>query len=170
MAVLSSPEIQKKKGAEIELRKMVEFKELIERGFDQDGINHLGRISHSSVDSELCSAEYWLYPCMFPENCSTLSLKAQAAKCIPIIIPSGGLYETVPEAIRTDLRMYARINEINEEVKQKCVNQWAEKTIETISQPVSNYQNMLERSQNRVFIENNYYSIANKLINLIYGY
>lgn len=43
------------------------FKDRIEYLLKQEGIKHLGRISHDEVAKEFLSAGVWVYPCWFPE-------------------------------------------------------------------------------------------------------
>ncbi len=145
------------------------FKANIEQLMNQKGIKHLGRISHEDVNNELCSAEYWIYPCTFPENCSTLSLKAQAAKCVPIIIPSGGLYETVPNGINTKLRLWERSDPCFEIINE-CIQEWARNCIKVLSGKYSDHKIMLDKAQRKVIYENNYQNIALTLLDLIYKY
>lgn len=59
------------------------------------GVKELGRVSHTDVINLARRSRALLYPCLFPENCSTLSLKVQAAGCDIVAISSGGLVETL---------------------------------------------------------------------------
>lgn len=78
-----------------------QYKLYIENLMTQDGIIHHGRIGHAALDNLMSHCSYWLYPCNFPENCSTLSLKMQAKGLVPVIISSGGLDESVHFGFKT---------------------------------------------------------------------
>jgi len=75
---------------------MLAFKSFIESKISSlHNVVELGRISHHDVIIMSRRARALLYPCIFPENCSTLSLKVQAAGCDIVSISCGGLPETL---------------------------------------------------------------------------
>ena len=104
----------RKQGNESAYNQMKAYKERLEIGMKQEGIIHLGKIGHQQVDELLMESQYWSYPCTFPENCSTLSLKAQAASTIPIIIKSGGLKETVKFSLSPSQESGKEANEMSQ--------------------------------------------------------
>lgn len=77
------------------------FKDDIELLMAQEGITHLGRISHAEVAKELLGAGIWAYPCLnFNEVSCITAMKAQIAGAVPIIIPRAALNETVRYGIK----------------------------------------------------------------------
>ena len=82
------------------------FKHETSRLMIQPGITHHGRLGHDKVNELMNRTEIWAYPCLFPENCSTLSLKAVSAGMVPVIIRSGGLVETVKSGYFPDLSLW----------------------------------------------------------------
>lgn len=72
------------------------YKKDMEQLMDQDGITHLGRISHADVIKEMLGAGIWAYPCTaFNEVSCITAMNAQIAGAIPIVIPKAALNETV---------------------------------------------------------------------------
>jgi glycosyltransferase involved in cell wall biosynthesis len=72
------------------------FKKEVEELMDQEGITHLGRISHEEVIKEMLGAGIWAYPCIdFNEVSCITAMNAQIAGAIPVVIPKAALNETV---------------------------------------------------------------------------
>lgn len=143
---------------------MIQFKKHIELLFQQDGIMHLGRIGHRQVDEELISSEFWFYPCTFPENCSTLSLKAQAAKCIPVIIPTAGLQETVKYGLITSQGLWNR-GIGNQAILPLILDEWATLAEEGLDKGYSAYQDILDANWRRTMKNYSYPQITSSFIN-----
>lgn len=77
------------------------FKEEMEFQMDQEGITHLGRISHKEVAKEMLGAGIWAYPCInFNEISCITAMKAQIGGAIPVVIPKAALGETVKYGLR----------------------------------------------------------------------
>lgn len=72
------------------------FKKEMEFHMDQEGITHLGRISHKDVAKEMLGAGIWAYPCLnFNEVSCITAMKAQIAGAVPVVVPRAALAETV---------------------------------------------------------------------------
>lgn len=72
------------------------FKEELEFQMDQEGITHLGRISHKEVAKEMLGAGVFAYPCLnFDEISCITAMKAQLAGAVPVVVPRAALAETV---------------------------------------------------------------------------
>ena len=98
----------------------------------QKDITHLGRIGHEQVNMEMRTAHIWSYPCLFPENCSTLSIKAVASDLVPVIIQSGGLIETVEDGYISRDRLWQR-GVFDEEAAKKALDDWRRNMIDVMS-------------------------------------
>ena len=71
------------------------WREKMNKLMEQDGITHLGRISHDALQKEFENAGVWAYPTHFGEiNCIT-AMKAQAWGAVPCVINYAALTETV---------------------------------------------------------------------------
>lgn len=78
------------------LEQFKKFKDQIEFDMQQDGITHLGRISHKDVAKEMLGAGIWAYPCIqFDEVSCITAMKAQIAGAVPVVTPKAALNETV---------------------------------------------------------------------------
>lgn len=77
-----------------------EFREKVDHLMKQDGIEHLGRISHQDVAKEMLGAGIWAYPCIFNEISCITAVKAQVGGAIPVVIPKAALDETVKYGIK----------------------------------------------------------------------
>jgi glycosyltransferase involved in cell wall biosynthesis len=73
---------------------------------DQEGITHLGRISHEAVKNEMEKAGVWAYPTHFGEISCITAMKAQAYGAIPVVIAYAALAETVQFGIKVDGDIY----------------------------------------------------------------
>src|SRR3990167_2939256 len=71
------------------------WKNKINKLIEQDGITHLGRISHGAVNKEFERAGVWAYPTYFGEISCMTAMKAQAFGAVPCVIDYAALKETV---------------------------------------------------------------------------
>lgn len=77
------------------------YKEEMEKLMDQEGITHLGRISHKEVVKEMLGAGIWAYPCIqFNEVSCITAMRAQLCGAIPVVIPRAALDETVKYGVK----------------------------------------------------------------------
>ena len=111
------------------------FKHRIEVLMSQEGITHYGRVGHKQLQDLIIHSDYWMYPCNFPENCSTLSLKMQSQGVWPIIIPSGGLSETVTHGFMTNNKLWYDGNPPKWEDINEASNDWIQGAITILSNP-----------------------------------
>lgn len=78
------------------LEEFKKYKKEMEELMDQEGVTHLGRISHKEVIKEMLGAGVWAYPCTnFEEISCITAMNAQIAGTIPVVIPKAALNETV---------------------------------------------------------------------------
>jgi hypothetical protein len=77
------------------LEQFKEYKKEMEKLMDQEGVTHLGRISHKEVAKEMLGAGVWVYPTNFNEISCITAMKAQIGGAIPVVIPKAALNETV---------------------------------------------------------------------------
>lgn len=78
-----------------------EFKKKIDFLLEQDGITHLGRISHKEVEAEMLGAGIWAYPCLeFNEVSCITAMRAQVCGAVPVVIPRAALDETVKYGVK----------------------------------------------------------------------
>lgn len=115
------------------------WKEKINKLMEQDGITHLGRISHGAVAEEFKKAGIWAYPTHFGEISCITAMKAQANGAIPCVIDYAALKETVQFGIKIkgdiydqeikDLYKGALIALLNDEKHQDAIRdemmEWA---------------------------------------------
>lgn len=84
------------------LEQFQEFKKDMLNLMDQEGITHLGRISHKEVAKEMLGAGVWAYPCIqFNEVSCITAMKAQIYGAVPVVIPRAALDETVRFGIKS---------------------------------------------------------------------
>lgn len=76
------------------------WKEKINKLMQQDGIVHLGRISHGAVEMEFERAGIWAYPTHFGEISCITAMKAQAMGAVPCVIDYAALKETVQFGVK----------------------------------------------------------------------
>ena len=72
------------------------------------GVSFTGVVPQRRVASIMAKSEFMIYPCTFPETFGISTIEAIAYKCIPIVIPEGGL-DTVADqncCIRTDMEHF----------------------------------------------------------------
>jgi hypothetical protein len=78
------------------LQEFKKYKKEMEELMDQEGVTHLGRLSHKDVIKEMLGAGIWAYPCIdFTEVSCITAMNAQIAGAIPVVIPKAALNETV---------------------------------------------------------------------------
>jgi len=83
------------------LADFTKFKEELEFQMDQEGVTHLGRISHKEVAKEMLGAGIWAYPCLnFNEVSCITAMKAQIGGAVPVVIPKAALTETVKYGLK----------------------------------------------------------------------
>ncbi len=118
------------------------WKEKMNKLMEQEGIIHLGRISHGAVVREFEMAGVWAYPTHFGEISCITAMEAQAYGAVPCVIDYAALKETVQFGVKIkgdiydqetkDLYKNALIGLLNdpkyqEEVRKEMIP-WARKT------------------------------------------
>ena len=111
------------------------FKRRIEVLMSQKGVTHYGRVGHDQLQDIIIHSDYWMYPCNFPENCSTLSLKMQSQGVWPIIISSGGLSETVTHGFKSNTKLWYDGRPPTSENVLEAYNEWVQGAISTLNNP-----------------------------------
>lgn len=110
-------------------------KESIEELMNQDGITHLGRISHKEVAKEMLEADVWGYPTWWPEISCITAMKAQIGGAIPVVIPTAAVAETVQYGKKTDRGYYMDIDGNPAVRTADTMDQWVKNMIDTLSRP-----------------------------------
>lgn len=82
------------------------WREKMNKLMEQDGITHLGRISHEAVQKEFENAGIWAYPTHFGEISCITAMKAQAFGAIPVVVSYAALEETVQFGEKIDGDIY----------------------------------------------------------------
>lgn len=103
-------------------------KENLEQMMDQEGITHLGRISHEEVAREMLEADVWGYPTWWPEISCITAIKAQVAGAIPVVIPTAAVAETVQHGFKTDRGYYNSIQG-GVAMPEEAMEQWTQAVI-----------------------------------------
>ena len=103
-----------------------------ERLTQQDGIYHLGRVSHREVARQYSMAGVWAYPCSFPETSCISAMKAQAGGAIPVVIPTGALRETVKFGFAT-MRSYTDFRGLP--FPRRIIDEWLQGLIAVLRAP-----------------------------------
>lgn len=103
-----------------------------ERLMRQEGIAHLGRVSHREVARQYSIAGVWAYPCSFPETSCISAMKAQAGGAIPVVIPTGALRETVKFGFAT-MRSYTDFRGLP--LPRRIIDEWIEGLIAALRAP-----------------------------------
>jgi glycosyltransferase involved in cell wall biosynthesis len=132
------------------------FKNQLETLMDQEGITHLGRISHKEVAKEMLGAGVWAYPCTdFNEISCITAMKAQIGGAIPVVIPKAALQETVKYGIKVS----------NGKTPEEILNNWANGLIMVLKD--SNGQEQLRKVMMKK-VENifNYENLAKSWIDI----
>jgi len=117
------------------------WKEKINASMKQDGIQHLGRISHRAVEKEFELAGVWAFPTHFGEISCMTAMKAQRYGAIPVVVDYAALKETVQYGVKVkgdiydketkDLYKSALIALLNDEKHQEAIRpemmEWAKR-------------------------------------------
>lgn len=121
-------------------------KEAIEEMFEQDGITHLGRISHKQVAKEMLEADVWGYPTWWPEISCITAMKAQAGGAIPVVIPTAAVAETVEFGFKTNRGYFnARADGIGQ--PEEAMDQWIELVNGVLEKPMEDKQEYRDTMQ-----------------------
>lgn len=105
------------------------FKDHIENMMNQEGITHLGRLSHEELAREMLEAEVWAYPTWWPETFCITAIKAQAAGAIPVVIPSGSVREMVQWGWK---HFYSATEQNHQEIPSVYVDIWKDALIQVL--------------------------------------
>lgn len=111
------------------------WKEKMNKLMNQDGITHLGRVSHEACIKEHENAGIWVYPTHFGEISCITAMRAQVYGSVPVVIDYAALKETVQYGIKVEGDIY------EQEVQQEYVKQLVsllkdEKRQEEIREPM----------------------------------
>ncbi len=98
----------------------------------QEGICHLGRLSHREVARQYSMAGVWAYPCSFPETSCISAMKAQAGGAVPVVIPTGALRETVKFGFTT-MRSYTDFRGLP--FPRRIIDEWLQGLIAVLRAP-----------------------------------
>lgn len=79
---------------------MNNFKEKMQELMEQEGIEHVGKVSQKELYKEFAKAGIWFYPTLFQEISCINAMTAQRLGCIPVVVPTGALQETVFSGIK----------------------------------------------------------------------
>lgn len=93
------------------------WKDRIDGLMQQDGIIHLGRISHEAVKVEFENAGIWAYPTHFGEISCITAMKAQIYGAVPVVVAYAALKETVQHGVKIDGDIY------DQETKDEFIKQ-----------------------------------------------
>lgn len=126
--------ISKKQG-EVGIESFKNIKEELENAMQQEGITHLGRISHEQVAKEMLEADVWGYPTWWPEISCITAIKAQVAGAIPVVIPTAALAETVQYGYKTDRGFYNSVGGVT--MPQEALEQWTNAVISALKKDES---------------------------------
>lgn len=75
---------------------MLKWKQEMLALLDQEGVTDHGRVGHAEIARAFLASSYWLYPCfVFDEISCITAMKAQMARCTPIVATRAALAETV---------------------------------------------------------------------------
>lgn len=122
------------------------LKKDFEEMMGQDGITHLGRISHDQVAKELLEADVWSYPTWWPEISCITAMKAQIAGALPVVIPTAAVAETVQWGYKTDRGYYTGLKG-DVAAPGDAIDQWVNGTIEMLqkggSDETEDYRNQM---------------------------
>lgn len=77
-------------------------------GPDLPGVMYLGELSEEEMAEIYRTSDIWCHPCNGGELFCITGKKAQYAGCIPVIIPTMALDETVERGFKTDKEHYAQ--------------------------------------------------------------
>ncbi len=82
------------------------WKEKINKLMEQEGITHLGRISHQGCIVEHMKAGVWAYPTHFGEISCITAMRAQCYGSVPCVINYAALKETVKWGVKIEGDIY----------------------------------------------------------------
>lgn len=74
---------------------------------DMDGVINMGEVDVQTMNEIYRTSQYWLHPCTGGELYCMVGVKAQAAGCWPVIIPTMALSETVKYGTFSSKETYA---------------------------------------------------------------
>jgi len=74
---------------------------------DLPGVINLGETDEKTMNDIYRTSDIWCHPCTGVELYCMTGKKAQAAGCIPVIVPAMALAETVERGFKTDIEHYA---------------------------------------------------------------
>lgn len=77
--------------------------------YDVEGVEFLGNVDEETMNQLYRESDYWTYPCNGGELQCITGMKAQAAGCIPVIIPVMALQETVKNGYFATADNYAEV-------------------------------------------------------------
>lgn len=112
-----------------EKEQFLALKEHIEHLFNQEGIEHLGRVSHEKLHKLMEESDVLAYPCSYPETSCIVAMKAQALGAIPAVVASGALKETVQYGFK-------QAPETDEDgITMQCAREWTEGLVKLLKDP-----------------------------------
>ena len=82
------------------------WKEKMNKLMEQEGITHLGRISHGACIKEHENAGVWAYPTHFGEISCITAMRAQVYGSVPCVINYAALKETVKWGVKIEGDIY----------------------------------------------------------------
>ena len=151
-------------GAHDNANQLIEFKNKISKMMQQEGITHHGRLGHKAVNELIQNCTIWGYPCIFPENCSTLSLKAMAGGLFPCVIRSGGLVETINSGLYPEYSLWQQ-GEMGDRANVNfAIQSWKENMAELVSTNTSFTRKYMERVSARYKYEYSYPRVVSQLL------
>ncbi len=95
------------------------WREKMNEKMRQQGIIHLGRISHEACKVEMENAGIWAYPTHFGEISCITAMRAQAYGATPVVVNYGALAETVQNGCKVDGDIYEP--EVKQEFQEKLI-------------------------------------------------
>ncbi len=96
------------------------WKEKINQMMEEDGIVHLGRISHDACVKEHENAGIWAYPTHFGEISCITAMRAQVYGSIPVVVDYAALQETVKWGVKVEGDIYDK--ETSDRFKEELIN------------------------------------------------
>lgn len=76
--------------------------------YDFPGIEFLGEVDEERMNQLYRESEYWLHPCTGGELFGITGIKAQAAGCWPVYVPTMALAETVKYGTKSTFETFAK--------------------------------------------------------------
>lgn len=140
------------------------FKNIMEQKMCQKGVVHHGRIGHKQVNELIRQCTIWSYPCIFPENCSTLSIKAIAGGLFPCVIRSGGLVETVKSGVYPRYSLWQQGSIGPNEIVNEAIEDWKKNIEKTVKVEPSLLAQITLDSASSYRIKYSYSRVVGKLV------